>query len=231
MQPQSFVKAREVGILAQYLFGAPLRRRRRLANVEVETRHLQLVHGEHFLHFVHELFGALDLAGVRVAPRHLFQLALGLARLGDVAVGSLHLLEVNLGHLHHAFGSQRVVGKELNPVAVFDFGLRQALRAALQVIGVGDGELGHFDHRAVGVGVNHRVPQDAPLIEIAFTGGVRGVAKQLGVAPRPLRLFKGDLRFRLAAAGREGERQGKRQDSNFYCVHKTSLAAAPHGRG
>ena len=58
-------------------------------------------------------------------------LFLGVLRVGGVAVGLLHLLVVDVAHLHLRFGSLRRVGEEGDEVLVLGLGLGQRRRCRL----------------------------------------------------------------------------------------------------
>src|ERR1041384_7700248 len=58
-----------------------------------------------------------------------------------ITISGNDLFQMDLGHLHHSVAGEFVIRKKLDPVAVLDLGLGQALRAALKVVGIGDRQL------------------------------------------------------------------------------------------
>src|SRR5262249_23492979 len=150
---------------------------------------------------------------------HLFQLSLRKFRMSWVSIRRLHLPQVNLSHLQHRLAGELVIREELNPVAVFDLRLRQPLRPTLQIVRVGDRELGVLNQRAVGVGVDYRVKQYPAFFVIALTNGLNSLAIEFSIATWSLRLFKRYFILWFTAARRNRQRDSQNKKKNLCCFH------------
>ena len=80
---------------------------------------------QNLLHIAQLLLGARNQRGIRKHVDHGPVFLLRIQRVGVVAVGLLHLLVVDVAHLHLCFGRFRRVGEEGDEVVVLRLGLGQ----------------------------------------------------------------------------------------------------------
>src|ERR1041384_1131913 len=138
-----------------------------------------------------------------------------------ITISGNDLFHMDLGHLHHSVAGEFVIRKKLDPVAVLDLGLGQALRAALKVVGIGDRQLSNFYYWAVGIRVCYCFLYYSSLIITAPANGIYALAIKLAVATRPLGLFQSQLGLRLAATCCERKGYSQNYNENLYCFHAT----------
>ena len=107
----------------------------RLAQV-VEPSNFKFAIAQNFLHFQQPLLGLRHQLTVGELENHFAILILGACRMGIVAIGFLHLLEVDVRNLQLRFCCLRHVRKESLKIAVFLFRLRHSSRPAFRIPGI-----------------------------------------------------------------------------------------------
>ena len=112
----------------------------------VEGGDVGLARGQDLLHLAQPLLGLRDQGGIGELLQHQAVLFLGVRGLGVVAVGLVHLAEVDVADAHLGLGGLGRVGEEGDEVLVLLLGLGEGGGAAFLVPAIGDGELGlHHD--------------------------------------------------------------------------------------
>ena len=104
---------------------------------------------------------------------------LGVLRVVEVAVGLLHLLVVDVAHLHLRFGRFGRIGEEGDEVLVLGFGLGQRGGAAFLEPAVADGELGAHPVFGVRIGVEHGLQVEPGHVVLALLQGDHRLVEEL----------------------------------------------------
>ena len=120
-----------------------------------------------------------DELGVRVVGDHAAVLFLGVESLRVVAVGLVHLAEVDVADAHLGLGGLGSVGEEDAEVAVLALGLGERGGAAFLVPAIRDGELGAHLVLRIGIGVEHGLEVEAADVEVALLDGDLGLVEEL----------------------------------------------------
>ncbi len=152
-----------------------------------------------------------------------------------VAVRLLHLLVIDVGHLHlrlGRFGGGREEGDE---ILVFGLGLRQSRRTALFEPGVAHRQLGAHPVLRLGIGVQHGLQiqpghiepallqRDHGLVEEFLIGLLRiHIGKRVGAQILVLLLFRLFIRSLSRNSGQDRNRQCQRGNLQRQPVHTTS---------
>ena len=119
-----------------------------------------------------------DELAVGILHDHVAILFLCASRVGGIAIGLLHLFEMDVGHLHLRFCRFRHVGEEGFEVLVFDFCLLQGRRTAFGIPGIADRQLGACHVLGVRIGVDERLQRHARNIVLAMVHRVHGAVEQ-----------------------------------------------------
>ena len=135
--------------------------------------------GQNLLHVAQLLLGAGRQRRVREQIDHRAVLPLGVLGVRIVAVRLLHLLVVDVAHLHLRLGGFRGIREEGNEVLVLGLGLSEGRGAALLEPGVAHGQLGAHPVLGVGIGVEHGLQVKPRHVVAALLHGDHGLVEEL----------------------------------------------------
>ena len=163
--------------------------------VRVEGGDRGLARGHDLLDLAQTLLGLRHEGGLGELLEHEAVLFFGVSGLGVVAVGLVHLAEVDVADAHLGLGGLGSVGEEGDEVLVLLLGLGEGCGAAFLVPAVGDGELGLHLILRVGIGVEQGLEVETGDVEVAALGGVEGLVVehlvgQAGIDGLDLLLFR-----------------------------------------
>src|ERR1700733_65167 len=138
----------------------------------VKRGDLRLPSGHDLLHLAQALFCLRHKGRFGELLQHQAVFFFRVDGLGVVAVGFVHLAEIDVTDPHLGLGGLGCVGKEGNEVLVLLFGLGESCGAALFVPAIGDGQLGFHLVLRVGISVEQRLQVETGDVEVAAFGGV-----------------------------------------------------------
>ena len=175
---------------------------------------------QYFLDVAQDLLHLRRELAVGEICKHVAALCFGAHRVRAVAVGLVHLLELDFADLLLGLGRFLHVGIEQDEILVLRLGLRVAVRAALVVPTIGDGQLGLGQVLALIVGVHERVQGQARHLEPAVLDILDRLVEQHFVG---LLGALGDGVFILLGMVRAGRRQARHHNHRHAICKRFSM--------
>ncbi len=147
----------------------------------IVVRDVGLAGRKNLLHLAQPLLRLRNQCRLRELLQHQPVLLLRMDRLRIVAVGLVHLPEVDVTHTHLGLGSFRSVGEEGDEVLVLALGLRQRGSSALAVPAVSNRQLRLHLVLRVRIGVQHRLQIQTGDVEVSLLGGFERLVVELPI--------------------------------------------------
>ena len=174
---QSFVGLAEQRICVGQRFQPRNSRRPRLAQI-VEAPNFKLTLCQDFLDVAELLLGLGNKFAIGILQNKLAIFFLGAARVRGITIGLLHLLEMDVGHLHLRFCRFRHVREKGLKILIFDFGLLQRSSTAFGIPGVPNRQLGARHELGIGIGIDKRLQRHACNVVLAMVHRVHGTVEE-----------------------------------------------------
>ena len=210
----------------------------------VKEADLGLPFGQYLLHVAQLLLGARHQRRVRKGIDHVPVLLLGALCVQVIAVGFLHLLVEDVGHLHLRFSRLWGLGEEGDEVLVLGLGLGKGRGAALPKPTVAHRQLGAHPVLRLRIRIEHRLEVEPGHVIAALLHGDHGLVEEflvgllgidasqrVGAQVFLFLLVRGlpDRSFGRSPAQNQN-RQGHRGNLLGQQVHNPSLRQGPTDR-
>ena len=188
----------------------PRNRRGKSLSQIIKAANAEFALGDHFLH-LQEFLSCLrnHFWVVGILRDHFAIFLFGPHCMGEVAVGLLHLLIMDVGDFDRRFCGLRHIGEEGPEVFVFLLGLCKRGGASLGVPGIGQRQFGARDELRVRIGIDQRLHLKPGHVETVMLHRVHAAVKQNFVWLLGVNLGQRIVNFLVGAGGGDRQRRGQ----------------------